>query len=318
MNLTLEQMQACSAGALRVWKEDGCFCFARMSEALEKAFASVNPAYFDRARSTTDCRLDLHTDSRILRVAATAEKPDGGCKIEIFIDGVPALFEAFTGQYVICMELPEGDKRVTIALPCHSVGRLMNVSVDEWAYVKPHSFDRKILFLGDSITQGWKSDHDAQTYTGNVARWFNADSLNWAVGGSCFHPACVEQTEFDPDVVIVGYGTNDYSARKDADQFVRFCKGHLEKVKEYYGQKKVFVITPIWRADHMLCKGVGTLLDCSALVRQEAEACGFVVLDGFKLFPHSREYMADGYLHPNDIGFSHYSMNLIKALTPYL
>ena len=316
MFFNLEQMQACAFGALRVWKEDGCFYFARMTQALEDAFGAVRPGFNKNARSTTDCRLDFHTDSLNLRLDAASES--SACKIEVYVDGVPALYEEFEGRRVVFLELPEGEKRITIALPCHSVGRIYNLSVDEHASIKPHRFDHKLLFLGDSITQGWKTTHDSMSFAGKVARWFNAESLNWAVGGSWFDPTFVEKTEFDPEAVIIAYGTNDYSARKDITQFTEYCRAYLQRVKALYGDKKVFVLTPIWRADHTLCKGTGTLLDCSEVISREAEACGFTVLDGFKLFPHSREYMADGYLHPNDLGFAVYADNLIKALTPYI
>lgn len=318
MVFSLQQIQSCTVGALRVWKEDDHFRFARMSEALEEAFYGVRPAFRDRAQSTTDIRLDFHTDSRMIRLDVDQSEPGTACKVELYVDGLPALFEAYEGRKVIVHELPEGMKRVTIVLPCHQVGRLYNLSVDEWARVEPHRFEKKILFLGDSITQGWKADHDSMSYSNLVARWFDAESLNWAVGGSCFDPAFVEKTDFDPDVVIVGYGTNDYSARKDMALFTDYCRGHLDKVKEHYGSKKVFVISPIWRADHQLCKGTGALNDCRAVVAREAEARGFTHIDGFKLVPHDREYMADGYLHPNDLGFYQYAMNLIKELTPYI
>ena len=61
---------------------------------------------------------------------------------------------------------------------------------------------------------------------------------------------------------------------------------------------------------------IGTLPRVRERIRQEAEKYpGFTVLEGLELMPHLPEYFADTpALHPNDLGFSQFAMNLYRAI----
>jgi hypothetical protein len=53
---------------------------------------------------------------------------------------------------------------------------------------------------------------------------------------------------------------------------------------------------------------------CRDVVISEAEKRGLIHIDGLTLVPPVPALFADKVLHPNDLGFSIYSENLIKAL----
>ena len=56
------------------------------------------------------------------------------------------------------IELDGEEHRITLYLPNHNEGaRLESVEIDDGAIIEQHEFDHKILFVGDSITQGWDS-----------------------------------------------------------------------------------------------------------------------------------------------------------------
>lgn len=320
MNVSFEQIKECAVGVQRVWQDGDKVRFARMRPELEDSFGALRKDFYARAQSTTECRLEFHTDSRNLRIdlgVETIEENVNG-KYEVFLDDLPAVFVKAPGKQVVCLELPEGDTHVTVALPCHNKGWINAVMVDEGSYVRPHKFDRKMLFLGDSITQGYNATHDAQSYSYTVARHFNAYSLNWAVGGAFFDDSTVDKTDYDPDIVVIGYGTNDFTRFHSPEEFTAACAGYLDKIKSLYGDKKVFVISPIWRADAGVVRASGTFTQCRSTVAREAEKRGFIHVDGYALCPHAEEYYADGYLHPNDLGFAHYARNLIKFMTPLI
>lgn len=321
MNLTFEQIKSIAVGAVEVTQEADGIHFRRMSAELEQAFGRQRLDWYNRARCTTECRLEFHTDSRNLRVDFSVIFLEGNTfgKYEIYVDGLPVAFVKETGaQKTVSVELPEGDKHVTVALPCHNIGIIRNVVVDEGSYIRPHSFDRKMLFLGDSITQGYSANHDAMSYSYLVARHFNAESLNWAVGGADFCESTVEATDFDPDIVFVAYGTNDYARFSSMEELRSRCAGYLDKIKALYGDKKVFCISPIWRADGKIRLATGTHEECRQTIIREIEKRGFTHIDGYKIFPHMTEYFHDSFLHPNDHGFAIYASNLIKFLQPLI
>ncbi len=320
MILTFEQIKSFAQGALFVEKIGDRIRLRRMTETMEKAFVAMSSGHANEVCCSTDCRLDFHTDSRHLRVDFAVDfiRTNTHAKYEIFVNDVPYLFLRETGnQHTLCLDLPQGDKHVTICLPSHNVGYFRNVFLDEGSYARPHVFDKKILFIGDSITQGYTATHDAQSYSYLVARYFNASSLNWGVGGAKFYVSTLESTDFDPDIVSVAYGTNDYEDYTK-ETFERNCNAFLDKLKELYGNKQVFVITPIWRADGEVVRASGTHAQCCQCIAKAAAERGFTVVDGYQIFPHTTEYFQDGLLHPNDLGFHEYARNLIRAFQPYM
>lgn len=78
---------------------------------------------------------------------------------------------------------------------------------------------------------------------------FNADCVINGVGGGFFSECTFDKPGFDPDIVIIAYGTNDFGRYASVDEFSPHVNGYLELVKEAYGDKKVFCILPIWRSD---------------------------------------------------------------------
>lgn len=320
MELTLEQIQQCAVGALSVTEENGRIRFHRMTEALAKQFGKVYPIFEERAHCTTDVRISFYTDSRHLRadVFTQCTSDNSGGKYEIFVNNNPYAIFRRDGSQRLVLDLPEGEKLVSVYLPGHNIGMVDRIELDEGSCVRKPDYDKKFLFLGDSITQGYSASHDALSFSNNIANFFRADSLNWAVGGSCFDPNFLEKTTYDPDVVFVAYGTNDYTTLPDMDTLQKNCAAYLDKLQQLYGDKKVFCLSPIWRKDGELRRGTGILEDCRRVIISEIEKHGFIHIDGMQLCPHSPEYFEDGYLHPNDMGFAIYTQNLIRLMLPHM
>ncbi len=132
---------------------------------------------FVNASASTGICLDFETNSQSFAFRASARK-----KFEIYVDGLlrrQFIFEE-AGEARVALTDPLGHKkdscRVTLYFPSHGErGILEWVELDDGAVFTPHSFDRKWLFIGDSITQGWASDHDSLSYALRVARFFNAE-----------------------------------------------------------------------------------------------------------------------------------------------
>lgn len=313
MKLTLQQVKSFTVGALEVTEENGCFHFSRFTESQKLAFGALEDLFYTRACATTGCRLEFHTNAKCMLVEFITQG-----KYEVLVDGLQTFFVQSPERRKYAVTLPGRDAHVTILLPHHSCGVLGTVYLDEGSYARPHSFDRKMLFMGDSITQGWASQHDSLCYAHIVAQHFNAESLNWAVGGAYFSDPAISDAGYDPDIVVVAYGTNDYTYYPSREAMQQACRDSLKKVKAYYGSKQVFCISPIWRADGDVLRPAGTLDDCREFLIQEIEANGFIHLDGYALHPHDTAYFEDGRLHPNDLGFSIYARNLIRMMEPLI
>lgn len=212
----------------------------------------------------------------------------------------------------ISLSLNGEKNRITLVFPSHDKGVLKSVELNGESFIEPHKFERKILFLGDSITQGWNSKYDVMSYPYQVADFLNAERIINGIGGAYYLPWSFDSIDFDPDTVVVAYGTNDFSHYKNIDVFKSAVRGFLEKVKDIYSQKKVIVITPIFRFGG-LTREWGTIEDYINIIETTANGFSLNVVNGYDLVPPNMDFFADA-VHPNDLGFSVYARKLISKL----
>ena len=210
------------------------------------------------------------------------------------------------------------EHEIMLALPSHGgAGNngFVSISVSDGAFVRPTEKKRKILFVGDSITQGHGAENDTNSYTYRLTRHYKAETLNLGVGGSVYDADIFDDTiDFEPDMITVAYGTNDWRREKSKERYAGDCKALLQKIANRYPGAKRYCITPIWREAEMVeTHPAGTLADCRVIITEIAESLGYKVIDGIDLVPHSKDYLPDG-LHPNNLGYEHYFNNLIKLL----
>lgn len=312
MKLSTEQIKSITFGALSVRETADGIRFDKCTDNQLAAWHTLSGTLGARAETTSGVRLDFHTNSE--KLAFTASNGD---KFEVLIDGMPRYrihAEAYrTKGEVPTFELGEGNKRVTLVFPSHTQGILSAVELDDGAVATPHAHSCKMLFLGDSITQGWNSRYDSLSYAWRVTRFFDADSVIQGVGGGFFHEGTLDRILFSPDMVVIAYGTNDFGHFASLSEMYLRVSRFMEEIARMFGGKRVFVITPIYRSDWQKAKKMGTFSDVRALVREEAERCGFNVIDGMELVPHCGDFFADA-IHPNDLGFGVFAERLIRKM----
>lgn len=312
MKLSFEQICNITTGAVSIQQSADGIHFYRFTPTQTATFNSQSPHFRLRALSTTGITLDLITDSDHITLDISA-----GNKFEVYADGLAVAFYDLSGPEVVCCPLPAGKKRVTVTLPSHVPGVIRSVELSDGATVEPCLHDLRVLFLGDSITQGWESLRDSYSYTYIVTRHLNAEALNYGLGGSRFSAATLEDVGFDADIVFISYGTNDYTFYPSMQVLKDECTAYMDAVRRLYPHSKVFCISPIWRSGGEQRLATGTLDECREVIIREAEKRGFVHIDGYSLVPHMTEYYTDG-LHPNDLGFALYGQNLVRQLQSYL
>lgn len=320
MELTLTQLQAVTLGALDICREEEGFRFFRMTETQAAAFTRANETFAPKCRTSSGVRLDFETDSTFLEMCWT--KPVFAaptfCFLDVLVDGVPVLHSGTPDcgadtQGAFSLTLPEGSHRVQIFLPTKVGVCLASVKLSDGAKVIPCRPKQRFLLHGDSITQGYDACRPSGCYANLLARHYDAEILNQAVGGAGFDPDAVEYVgEFD--FALIAYGTNDWS-KKDLQTLERDAKAFLDKFRAVYPGLRAGVLLPIWRADAKTKENTaGEFMCCRDLLGQLAARCGFVVLDGYELVPHDTDLFADNRLHPNDEGFAFYAQRLIELL----
>ena len=312
MKLTLEQIKSVTFGALCVKQTEKGIAFEKCTEKQVAAWYTLSEELGARSKTTSGVRLDFHTDSKALSFVASS-----GDKFEVLINDLPryrihAEAHRVKGEWPV-FELGEGHKRVTVVFPSHTCGMLSSVELDDGALLVPHEHKCKMLFIGDSITQGWNSRYDSLSYAWRVTRFFDANSVIQGVGGGFFHEGTLDEIPFDPDTVVIAYGTNDFGRFHTLDDMRERASRFMDEIARQFGKKRVMVITPIYRADWQKAKRMGTFSDACALVREEALRCGFEVVDGMELVPHNGDFMADA-VHPNDLGFGVFAERLIRKM----
>ena len=317
MKLTFDQIKAYTVGAVAIRPEEDGIHFYKCTDKQNSAWDSFSETLGHRARTTTGVRLDFVTDSQNLTFTAN------GGKFEIYVDDLMRVQYVLSEMTTVNMALraPLGDQkksyRVTICFPSHSIGVLDSVELDDGATVTAPNYDTKMLFIGDSITQGWNSQYDTFSYAYRVSRFFNANSVIQGIGGAFYHENCFDSIDFDPDTVIVAYGTNDFNRYKTYDEFRGHVSAHLALIAKEYADKRIFVLSPIWRKD-LHERMMGTFDGARQIVIDEAEKLSLTHIDGLKLVPPMEEFFADAHLHPNSEGFSLYAENLIRELSKHL
>ncbi|MBQ3085684.1 MAG: SGNH/GDSL hydrolase family protein [Clostridia bacterium] len=313
MKLTNETIRSITFGATRIEEQEDGLHFYRCTPKQIAAWEALNSTLGYRARCTGGVRFDFHTNSTRLLLAVAQ-----GIKFDVLIDGLLAAHFDFNyekNQTVAGLELGDGEKRVTVIFPSHDdSGVLRYLELDDGATVNPHVYDKKFLFIGDSITQGWNTVYDSNSYAYLVSRHFNADCVINGIGGAYFHETVFDRPNFDPDDVFVAYGTNDFGHHKSLDDLRHHCGSFLDQVIEAYPNAKIHVIAPIFRTDLDKVRKMGSWQQCRDAIFDEINKRNLHLIDGYTLVPHLPEYFADAE-HPNDLGFAAYAENLIKALT---
>ncbi len=322
MKLTFKEIEKITVGAVKMSEEADGIHFYKCTDKQVKAWGALHKDLGTRSLATTGVRLDFHTDSKSLSFTAPS-----GDKFELYIDGLfRKRFIMSESGHTVCAEIndvfgkPMDMARVTLYFPAHSAGVLSALELDDGAKVIPHTFDTKMLFIGDSITQGWDAGYDSLSYAQRTSRFFNAESVIHGVGGGYFHDTIFDSIDFKPEYIVIAFGTNDFGHYPTTDEMRYHARAFFDSIKKEYGDaKNVFVLSPIWRADFLTKNPkMGSFDQCRSVVITEAESHGFTHIDGATLVPPDPFFFADERLHPDALGFGIYAENLIKQMMKHM
>jgi len=338
MELTFDQICSITSGAIRmVQKEDGIhFCrFTQEQTELEHPY--VHFALSLKHWATAGIRLSFRTDSATLGLRADMSVGSGRgyYALDVVVNGTLLggpdnfsqmdLSDDYTvikperGAHEVSFDLGPGEKDVRIHLPWGTCTVLQGLSLEDGASIHPLVPSKKLLAFGDSITQGYDVLRPSLHHVTRLGLALDAAVHNQALGGAVSFPELVRaRVPFDPDYILVAYGTNDWS-KITLEDFLSRYRALLAAIRDNYPAAQVFLITPIWRRDCAPPTPFGPFDRVEQHIRAiAADYPAYHVIRGFDLVPHESRLFADERdLHPNDAGFDCYFNNLwpqIKAL----
>ena len=282
----------------------------------------ANERRLRNAGASTGVRLEFSTDADAFRMAFRVFRGEtrNYFGLDLYVDG--ALYDHFRGLLTdpdhIDWEvaLPGGNKTVTVYLPCSAGVEILEVRLENATVCEPvEEREEKILFLGDSITQGLDATFPSFTYATMLANHRKADFLNQGNGGEIFNPCVIEPLDWEPTMAVIAYGTNDW-ANKQREDITADASGFLKKFCEIWPDLPTFLITPLWRGDAKTRRTDDFRHEevAEILQRIAAEHPQIRVICGYELVPAIPELMWDKRLHPNELGFSIYAKRLAEKL----
>ena len=289
--------------------EDGWLQAFQYTKAQMEYFRSAFDFWYDRSMATTAKTLEMTTDAENISFEYKFTWTGSQDSFELAVDGLITeirYVKDLPEEGKLEWKLPEGKKDVIIYLPADATVELRNCEIDG-AYT-PAKKNEKVLWLGDSITQGYGPLRSAMTYVSVANRILNYDIINQGIGGYIYDKKSLMKMDgYTPDKIIVALGTNQFGCEtmKDVEEYYETLTG-------LYGETPVLCVTPLWRGD--VPDGFPTLKRFCENVKQIAGKYPNVkIVDGFTLVPHLPEYFRDN-LHPNELGCETYGRNLVKEI----
>ncbi len=295
----------------------GSFIPMRFSHERIKAYQEYNETakikipYYD---CTTGVRMDFYTDADTVsfHYSVTAGFFDGDTTKAIDTFNIYENGEYQASQDVVkgvaddviyTRKSSEAESRITIIFPnYHGV----SLSLFDLGNTRPvEDYDHKILFFGDSISQGLFADKPADGYVHQVSAALNADYMNLSVGGEIFRVGALDQdVNFDPTYIVVALGTNDYYGGVSLSNVTANAYQYLQKVKEFYPNIPITVISPFGSFSP----------DYNAAIAEAAERANCHYIDGSTLISGNSASWNSDKVHPASAGFA----EITAALTPIL
>lgn len=309
--MTNEELKNIYFGAYSfVETADGFLQAFQYTEKQMEYFKGAFDFWYDRCKASTAKTLEFTTEAVKVSFEYKFIWVGSQDSFEVAINGLITditYVKDIEKEGTISWELPEGEKKVIIYLPADATVLIKNFEAD--ASCRRAEKNEKVLWLGDSITQGYGPLRSSETYVSVANRILNYDIINQGIGGYIYDKKSLMKMEgYNPDKIIVALGTNQYGVgtMKDVEEYYETLTG-------LYGSEiPILCISPIWRGDQP--EGFPKFVDfCDKVKKIASQYKNVTVVDGFDLVPHLSEYYLDN-LHPNCLGTENYGRNLADVI----
>lgn len=298
-------------GSIYNIEKDGYVVYYHCKQEQIDHLEQVDKFLFDRVVSSASITIEFDTTATSFSFDYKLFNIGSLDTIDIYVNGKLykcVSLESYVGPTKLSVELPEGNKRVVIYLPCDSETGIRDLCING-SFQKVDKRNETVLCYGDSITQGYGSYKTSITYINVLARELNVEVINQGIGGYWFDEDYIYPIgKTKPDKILISLGTNQLWS---LDRYERIDK-FFNNLRNVYPGVPVLVISPIWRDDKEDADEL--ILDMKEyLINVCKKYSNVSVVDGYTLVPHDNEYYFDK-LHPNEIGMKIYGNNLAKEI----
>ena len=319
MLLNFEQIRSITTGAVSLEQEENGIRFYRFNREQRTLYQPRVRFLEEKMLSTAGIQFSFRTDSSTLYLRTTVSKGSASnhFSFDLFVNGqymdsLDNLSDSELGTYEKTFSLGDGEKTVCLYFPWSVAVVVEALSLEDGASLTPMIPTKKLLIYGDSITHGNTVRYTYNHYIPRLARAMDVQVRNKAIAGTTSFPELVRtESPYEPDYVLVAYGSNDWDRHEEAF-FVEKYREMLQLIGENYPKAQVFAISPIWRRDQETRqRRMGPLSAIEKNILAIAKDLPNVtVIPGIDLVPHDLQYYADAGLHPNDAGYEFYFRNL--------
>ena len=310
MKLSTKSMAPLIHGAYQIIDKEGYLTFSHYDEK-QNEYLKFSEFFYDRASFSSSVTVEFETEATYVSLDYKIFKVGSQDTVDLYADGVAVAIthmKNLPAKGKLEFTLPAGKKKVVIYLPIDVNIGIKNLVIDgKWKNVKKKA--PKVLWMGDSITQGFGTFITSETYVNVANRALGYEVLNQGIGGYYYDEKIITPMEgYTPDKIIVSMGTNQH---RSPDKEERITK-YFEALDRVYNGVPVLAITPIWRCNPST--EMDKLIETAEIIKKVASGYDNVkVVDGFTLVPNLRDYFCDE-LHPNALGGEIYGNNLVKAI----
>ena len=302
-------------GALCFVKKDGYVIPRRFTLEQTEIFLN-NQFFYDRTLCGASITLEFITEAKsfsfdykfFLRTGVKST-------FEVYVDGFLTHIihdDQILDEGKLEVDLKDGKKRIEVYIPNYSQVGIKNLNIDgEYKFVPKRK--TKVLFIGDSITQGGGARRSGQTFVDIVKRMLDYEIINQGIGGYFCDKNILKDIPFNPQKIVIGFGTN-HRVLEDEEN-VKVIGEFFNKLCEKYSDKKILVIIPPYYGREQ-----------TEFVRQKYKKIKEIILDSvskyknvktvsaYEMIPHLPEYYLQDFIHPNGLGMEVYGQNLVKAI----
>ena len=316
MKLSNKTVKKFIKGAVYFEEEKGYLIPYKYSKAQIDYMAdpSYDHGWRWRAKISGSIRMELMTDATSLSFDYTANcSHERANTYDLYIDGVLTsvyqIGENLKGH--ISFDLPEGNKKVTVYFPCESIAKIKNFTING-AYKSVKDKGPRILFLGDSITQGAGPEMGSASYLNTLTRMADFQALGQGIGGYRYEPCDLMKTDgFEPDKIVVFLGTNYYETPIENYDYKKAVNEYYKRITELYPNIPILSVTPLWRNNNV---DMERFLWCIGTIKDACKSYPQVtVVDGFTLVPNVDQCFSDK-VHPNAYGSLRLATNLFEIM----
>ena len=313
MKLSNKTLSKLIKGACYFEIKDGYLSSYRFSKAQIENLSknAYDKCWLTYALMSGPQRIEFKTSSTEINFDYKSSKSHANNTIDLYIDNV--LYRVYhindTLKGKVEFFLPQGQKLVSIYMPCESTVQIKNFTING-GYKSVKKSEKRVLIIGDSITQGAGPEVASLAYADALARELGYDILAQGIGGYRYEPNDIMKIDgFEPDKIIVALGTNWYD--DSSYDYELNVSEFYEKLTSVFPNIPILAITPIWRGD---IDNWDRFIWCINKIKDTCAKYECIrLVDGFTLVPNVEECFSDK-AHPNCFGSLMYSSNLIKSI----